>query len=57
MGIYYEQMCKLGGNLTRIQLLGDQTHFITPASAEPYYVQWVADRFAGKPALNGCKTD
>lgn len=52
--LYFEQMCKLGGNVTRIQLPGDQTHFTTPPVAEPFYVQWVADRFAGKPAKNGC---
>ncbi|MES2218678.1 MAG: lipase family protein [Pseudomonadota bacterium] len=52
--LYFDQMCKLGGNITRIQLPGAQTHFSTPASAEPFYVKWVADRFAGKPAPNGC---
>ena len=52
--LYYDQMCKSGGNITRIQLPGDQTHFTTPGSAEPLYVQWVADRFAGKAAANGC---
>jgi pimeloyl-ACP methyl ester carboxylesterase len=52
--LYYEQMCKLGGNVTRVQLPGAQTHFSTPGSAEPFYVTWVADRFAGKPAPNGC---
>ncbi len=54
--LYYEQMCKLGGNVTRIELPGEQNHFSTPASAEPLYVSWVADRFAGKPAPNGCAT-
>lgn len=53
--LYYEQMCKLGGNIARIQLPGDKDHFQTPASAEPLYVKWVADRFAGKPAENGCR--
>ena len=53
--LYYEQMCKLGGNVTRVQLPGQQTHFSTPASAQSFYVQWVADRFAGKPVSNGCK--
>lgn len=53
--LYYEQMCKLGGNITRVQLPGHQSHFTTPGSAEPFYVKWVADRFAGKPAPNGCK--
>lgn len=54
--LYYEQMCKLGGNLTRVQLPGNQSHFTTPASAQPFYVKWVADRFAGIPASNGCHT-
>ncbi|TAK73194.1 MAG: lipase, partial [Gammaproteobacteria bacterium] len=52
--LYYEQMCKLGGNLTRVQLPGKQSHFTTPGSAEPFYVKWIADRFAGIPATNGC---
>lgn len=26
----------------------------TPASAEPLYMQCVAERFANKPARNGC---
>lgn len=53
--LYYDQMCKLGGNMTRMQLPGNQSHFTTPGSAEPFYVKWVADRFAGIPAPNGCK--
>lgn len=52
--LYQDQMCKMGANITRIQLPGNQTHFSTPASAEPFYVKWVADRFAGVPAANGC---
>ncbi len=52
--LYRDQMCQLGGNVTRIQLPGDQDHFTTPSVAEPFYVQWVADRFAGKAAPNGC---
>lgn len=54
--LYYEQMCKLGGNLTRVQLPGKQSHFTTPGSAEPLYVKWVADRFAGVPTVNGCQS-
>lgn len=53
--LYYEQMCKMGANMTRVQLPGDQNHFSTPATAEPFYVQWIADRFAGKLAPNGCE--
>lgn len=29
-------------------------HFSTPGAAEPFYVPWIADRFAGKPVANGC---
>lgn len=53
--LYAQQMCKMGATITRTQLPGDQNHFSTPASAEPLYLDWVADRFAGKPAKNGCK--
>ncbi|MDR3492560.1 MAG: alpha/beta fold hydrolase [Gammaproteobacteria bacterium] len=52
--LYYKQMCKLGGNITRIQLPGDQTHFSTPPVAEPLYVKWIADRFADKPVEHSC---
>jgi pimeloyl-ACP methyl ester carboxylesterase len=52
--LYFEQMCKLGGNMTRVQLPGKQSHFTTPGSAEPFYIKWIADRFAGIPAPNGC---
>lgn len=52
--LYYEQMCKLGGNVTRVQLPGNQSHFTTPGSAEPFYVKWIADRFMDKPVVNGC---
>jgi len=53
--LYYEQMCKLGGNMTRVQLPGNQSHFTTPGSAEPLYIKWIADRFAGIAPSNGCK--
>jgi pimeloyl-ACP methyl ester carboxylesterase len=52
--LYQEQMCKLGGNVGRVQLSGEQTHFSTPVVAAPLYLSWVKDRFAGKPATNGC---
>lgn len=52
--LYREHMCQLGGNVTRIQLKGELTHFATPAASEPLYIPWVADRFAGKPAPDGC---
>jgi pimeloyl-ACP methyl ester carboxylesterase len=54
--LYYEQMCKLNANMMRVQLPGKQSHFTTPESAEPFYVKWVAERFAGLPATNGCKS-
>ena len=52
--LYRQQMCQLGANVTRIQLPGEQTHYTTPSVAEPMYVPWVQDRFAGKPIDNGC---
>lgn len=52
--LYREQMCALGGNVARIQLAGEQTHFSTPGAAEPLYKPWVVDRFDGKPIANGC---
>ena len=52
--LYFEAACRNGAVLSRIELPGNQTHFSTPAVAEPLYVQWVADRFAGKPVVNGC---
>ncbi len=53
--LYAEQMCQLGANITRVQLPGNQNHFTTPEKAEPLYIQWVADRFAGKALVNGCE--
>jgi pimeloyl-ACP methyl ester carboxylesterase len=53
--LYREQMCKLGGNVTRVQLAGAQDHFATPARSAPLYVPWMKDRFAGKPVEDGCK--
>lgn len=55
--LYREHMCGLGGNVTRIQLKGELTHFGTPAASEPLYVPWVADRFAGRPAPDGCAAE
>ena len=52
--LYRQQMCQLGANVTRIQLAGEQTHYTTPPVAEPLYVPWIEDRFAGKPIQNGC---
>lgn len=52
--LYREQKCAIGGNITRIELPGDQNHFTTPGASEPLYLPWVEDRFAGKPLANGC---
>ena len=52
--LYQDQMCKLGGNVGRVQLEGEQTHYTTPGTASPLFVPWIKDRFEGKPATNGC---
>jgi len=51
---YQEQMCKLGGNVGRMQLPGEQDHYTTPPVSKQYYLQWIKDRVAGKPLANGC---
>lgn len=55
--IYRERMCQLGGNVARVQLKGDLTHFATPAASQPLYLPWIADRLAGKPAPDGCAAE
>ena len=45
---------KLGGNVARMQLAGEKTHFATPGASQPLYLPWIADRLAGKPAPDGC---
>ncbi len=52
--LYRDQMCKIGGNVARVELAGAQTHYTTPPVSEPLYAPWVEERFAGKPAPNGC---
>jgi pimeloyl-ACP methyl ester carboxylesterase len=52
--LYQEQICKLGGNVGRMQLPGEQSHFTTPGSSKPFYLAWVRDRIAGKPLANAC---
>ena len=55
MGEFYQKkICALGGNVTRIQLPGDQNHFTTPPESVPFYMPWIKDRLAGKPAPDGC---
>ncbi len=53
--LYQEQMCQLGGNVDRVQLPGEQTHFTTPGTSAPLYRDWIKDRLAGKPAMNNCQ--
>jgi hypothetical protein len=52
--LYQDQVCKLGGNVGRMQLPGEQSHFTTPGVSKPFYVSWVKDRLAGKPLANAC---
>ena len=54
--LYRERMCKMGGNVARVQV-GDVTHFATPAVSQLLYLPWVKDRFAGKPAADGCAAE
>jgi hypothetical protein len=53
---YFEQVCKVGAEVKRVQLPGKITHFGTPIASQADYLQWVIDRFAGKPlpTSNGC---
>lgn len=53
--LYQEQMCKMGGNVNRVQLPGDQSHFTTPGASKPLYIPWIKERLAGKPAANNCQ--
>lgn len=55
--LYRERMCQMGGNVARVQLKGDLTHFATPAASQPIYLPWIADRLAGKPAPDGCAAE
>jgi pimeloyl-ACP methyl ester carboxylesterase len=52
--LYQRQMCALGGNVERIQLPGEQTHYSTPGVAAPLYLSWIKDRLAGRPVVDGC---
>jgi pimeloyl-ACP methyl ester carboxylesterase len=52
--LYQKQMCSMGGNIERIQLPGEQTHYSTPGLSAPMYLTWVKDRIAGKPLANAC---
>ena len=58
MGEYYrKQVCAIGGNVARVQLPGDQNHFTTPTVSIPFYMPWIKDRMAGKPAIDGCAAE
>ena len=58
MGDYYRKnVCQIGGNVARVQLPGNQTHFSTPGAAIPFYMPWIKDRLAGKPAADGCSAE
>ena len=52
--LYQDQMCKLGGNVERVRLAGEQTHFSTPGAAAPLYLPWVKERMARTPLATGC---
>jgi pimeloyl-ACP methyl ester carboxylesterase len=53
--LYRKKMCAIAGaNVGRMQLPGTQDHFSTPGASEQFYLPWIADRFAGKPAPDGC---
>jgi pimeloyl-ACP methyl ester carboxylesterase len=55
--LYLKQMCAMGGNVQRVQLPGEQTHFTTPGASATLFIPWIRDRFAGKPLANGCPKD
>lgn len=55
--VYRERMCQLGGNVARVQLKGDLTHFATPAASQHLYLPWISDRLAGKPGPDGCAAE
>lgn len=55
MGKFYQaQKCALGGNVDRVQLPGEQSHFTTPGASVQFYLLWIKDRLAGRPASDGC---
>ena len=49
-----QELRKIGGQVIRVKLPGNQNHFTTPAAAELLYIPWIADRFAGKPVEHVC---
>lgn len=53
--LYRRNMCAIAGaNVARVELPGTQDHFSTPGASEQFYLPWIADRLAGKPAPDGC---
>lgn len=56
--LYRQKMCAISGaNVGRMQLPDHQNHFTTPGASEQFYLPWIADRFAGKPAPDGCASN
>ena len=49
-----EQWCKAGTDLTMLWL-GGLDHVPTAGAAGPSYIEWAANRFAGKPATRNCQ--
>ena len=55
--VYRKKVCEIGGNVARVQLPGDQTHFSTPGASIAFYVPWIKERLAGKTAADGCAAE
>ena len=55
--LYKEKMCKIGANVSRVKLSGQQNHFTTPMASQPLYLRWIADRINGLEAENGCLSE
>lgn len=55
--VYRKKLCEIGGNVARVQLPGDQTHFSTPGASIAFYMPWIKERLAGKTAADGCAAE
>ncbi|MHB1067497.1 MAG: lipase family protein, partial [Candidatus Nanopelagicales bacterium] len=51
--ILEKDWCAAGSTLTTLWL-GDIGHLAAAKTAGPAAVQWIADRFAGRPAASSC---
>jgi pimeloyl-ACP methyl ester carboxylesterase len=51
---YRDKMCRLGANVSRVKLPGEQNHFTTPSVAQPLYLKWISARVDGAGIENGC---